>query len=82
MMLFELVYKVSVGLRRGKVVIYVDRKHLIKEMMMSNQKASDFVKDCGVIKCRIMEIKERLNIKIEMKYSSKDTENSERFEDN
>ena len=82
MMLFELVYKVSVGLRRGKVVIYVDRKHLIKEMMMSNQKASDFVKDCGAIKCRIMEIKDRLNIKIEMKYSSKDIENSERFEDN
>ena len=58
MMLFELICKVSIGLRKGKVVIHVDRKHLIKEMSMVNHKASDFVKDCGAIKTRIMEMKE------------------------
>jgi len=66
MMLLELIYKVSVGLRKGKVIIFIDRKHLIKEMTMVNQKASDFVKDCGVIKCRIMEIKAKLNISIKL----------------
>ena len=50
MMLLELICKVSIGLRKGKVVIYVDRKHLIKEMSMVNRKASDFVKDCGATK--------------------------------
>ena len=82
MMLLELIYKVSVGLRKGKIIIFIDRKHLIKEMTMVNQKASDFVKDCGAIKCRIMEIKTKLNISIELQYALKEVKPSERFEDN
>ena len=82
MMLFELIYKVSAGLRKGKVVICVDWKHLMKEMSMGNRKASDFVKDCGAIKNRIMEIKEKLNITINLRHASKEIENGGKFEEN
>ena len=81
-MLLELIYKVSFGLRRGKIVVYMDRKSLIKDMTSEVNKASEFTKDCGVIRCRFEEIKEKLNIKIIVKYSSKETKCSEEFKDN
>ena len=82
MMLLELIYKVSVGLRKGRVIIYLDRKHLLREVKMANEKASDFVKDCGAIKSRIKEIQSKLDILIQFKYASKEVKITEKFEDN
>ena len=82
MILLELIYKVSVGLRRGKIIMYIDRKSLIKDMTSIGKKASFFVKDCGAIRSRFIEIKEKLEISIEIKYSSKETKCLEEFKDN
>ena len=81
-MLLEMIYKVSVGLRRGKVVVYMDRKSLIKDMISEVKKASEFAKDYGAIRCRFEEIKNKLDITIIVKYSSKETKCSEEFKDN
>ena len=81
-MLLEMIYKVSVGLRRGKVIIYMDRKRLIKDMISDVKKASEFTKDCGAIRCRFEEIKNKSDISIIVKYSSKKTKGSEEFKDN
>ena len=55
-MLLELIYKVSYGLKRGKIVIYMDRKKLIKDMTSNSSKASNFAKDYGAIRSRFMQI--------------------------
>ena len=81
-MLLELIYKVSFGLRRGKIIVYMDRKSLIKDMTSEVNKASEFAKDCGAIRCRFEEIKEKLNVTIIVEYSSKETKCSEEFKDN
>ena len=56
MMLLELIYKISVGLRREKSEV---------------RKSSEFAKDCGAIKCRFRETKDKLDINIIVKYLSK-----------
>ena len=81
-MLMELIYKISYGLRRGKVVIYMDRRKLVKDMNSNCMKASVFAGDCGAIRSRFLQIKEKLDISIVIKYSSKETKISEQFKDN
>jgi len=71
MMLLELIYKVSFKLQRGKVVIFMDRKNLICGITELPLKPSQYAQDCRAIKSRFDEIKKKLNITIEIKYSSK-----------
>jgi len=77
MMLLKLIYKVSVGLKRGKIVVYMDRRHLIKDMSFRGKKSSQYAKDCGAIKSRFDEIQEKLEISIIVKYSSKEIKSLE-----
>ena len=81
-MLMELIYKISYGLRRGKVVIYMDRRKLVKDMNSNCKKASIFSGDCGAIRSRFLQIKEKLEITIVVKFSNKETKILEQFKDN
>ena len=82
MMLLELMHKISIGLRKGKVIIYLDQKQLTREVKMENKKASDFVEDYGAIKCRIKKIQSNLNVSIQFKHTSKEVKMTEKYEDN
>jgi len=65
-MLLELIYKVSYRLKRGKIVLYMDRKSLIKEITAPPLKPSQYTRDCGAIRSRYDKIKKTLSIKIEI----------------
>ena len=60
----------------------MDRKRLIKDMISDVKKASEFTKDCGAIRCRFEEIKNKSDNSIIVKYSSKKMKGSEEFKDN
>ena len=67
-MLIELIFKVSFGLKRGKIVIYIDRRRLIREMTSSTPKASQYTNDYGAIRSRVDEIWNQLEISILIQY--------------
>ena len=81
-MLLELICKISYRLRRGKVILHIGRKYLIKEIAALSLKPSQHARDCGVIRSRCDEIKKVLSIKIEMKYSSNKFKSTEAFKQN
>ena len=60
MMLLELIYKVSFNLRRGKIIIFLDWKHLLREINTESTKPSQYAKDCRAIKSWYDEIKKNL----------------------
>jgi len=81
-MLLELIYKVSFKLKRGKVIIHIDRRNLIWAMTAVPTKLSQYVQDCRAIKSRFDKIKKKLDIDIIVKYSSKEIKEKEEFKDN
>ena len=75
-MFLELIYKVCAELRRGKIVMCMDQKHLIIDMMHNTMKASCYNKDCGAIKSRFKETQEKLDVLLIIKCSLNDTKPS------
>ena len=69
-MLLKLIYRISYRLRRGKVVLRIDRRCLIKDATTPPLKPSQCTKDCRAIRARHDEIKKTLDIKIEIRHSS------------
>ena len=81
-MLLELIYRLSYRLRRGKVILHIDRKYLIKDATTPLLKPSLHTRDCRAIRSRCNEIKKALNIRIKIKYSSDKIKSADAFDQN
>ena len=82
MMLLELIYKVSFKLKRGKVIIHMDRMNLIRAMTAVPIKPSQYAQDYRAIKSRFNKIKKKLVIDITVKYLLREIKEKEEFKDN
>ena len=52
MMLLELIYKIGYKLRRGKIIVFMDRKNLIRYILQDKTKPSQYTQDHSAIKSR------------------------------
>ena len=82
MMLLEWISKIANNLRRGKIVVFNDRKHLINYMLQEKIKPSQCAQDCGAIKSRCDQILKELSIEIELKYALDEVEEGVIYEKN
>ena len=82
MMLLELIFKIGKNLPRGKIIIFMDRKHLIRYMLQGKIKPSQHTQDCSAIKSRYDQIKKELSIEIEIKHASNKIEEGAKYEQN
>ena len=69
LMLLELMHRINYRLRRGKVVLRMDRRCLIKDATTPPLKPSQRAKDYEAIRARPDKIKKALDTKIEIRYS-------------
>ena len=81
-MSLELICKIGYELRRGKIVTFVDRKHLITRMLQGKTKPLQCIQDCSATKSRCNQTKQELSIEIELKYASDEVEEGEKYKNN
>ena len=69
MMLIENIYKISYKLRKGKIIIWMDRKNLIRYTKGEKIKPNQYTQDYSAIKSRFDKIIKELSIEIEIRFS-------------